>query len=407
VPSAAASSAPPSIEPGGSAAVASPTASASTDPTVARIYDTIEGQVVEIRGLQPGRPVERAFIDETELRSQMTALVDQETPPAALAAKERLYKALGLIPADASLRDLTVDLLSGGVAGFYRDDQAKLYVVSKSGEPGVMERFTFAHEYDHALQDQAFSVFKDQVGILDQGDRIFARQAVYEGDGTLLMTLWAASNLTQAELLELVGLANDPESAALMQRTPAILRETLAFPYTTGLAFIQRIHADGGWAAVDDVYDRMPASTEQILHPERYAADEAPVAVTLPADLAERLGAGWTVPMEDTFGELQLGIWLREGGVVRAAAAAAAAGWGGDRLAVMQGPDGAWAVAIQTVWDTTADAAAFEAAATTALAGAGGVGQILPGDGGTTRWVVVADDADTLGLVAGVLGLAG
>ena len=40
------------------------------------------------------------------------------------------------------------------------------------------ERITFAHEYDHALQDQNTSVFADQDGILDQGNQILARQAV-------------------------------------------------------------------------------------------------------------------------------------------------------------------------------------------------------------------------------------
>ena len=50
----------------------------------------------------------------------LTKQFDEETPPAYLAAKERLYKALGLIPADSSLRTLSLDLLSGGVAAFYR-----------------------------------------------------------------------------------------------------------------------------------------------------------------------------------------------------------------------------------------------------------------------------------------------
>ena len=83
----------------------------------------------------------------------------------------------------------------------------------------------------------------------------------------------------------------------------------------------------------------------------------------------------------------------------------AAAGWGGDRLAVMNGPDGAWAVAWKTAWDTAADAAAFEKAATTALGKAGGVGKVLPGEGGKTRWVVVAQRRDDAQQVAGVLGL--
>ena len=74
---------------------------------------------------------------------------------------------------------------------------------------------------------------------------------------------------------------------------------------------------------------------------------------------------------------------------------------GGD-----EGPGGAWAIAMQTVWDTDADATASRRRKT-ALGKAGGVGRVLPGAGGKTRWVVVGSDAATLGHVANVLGLAG
>jgi hypothetical protein len=85
----------------------------------------------------------------------------------------------------------------------------------------------------------------------------------------------------------------------------------------------------------------------------------------------------------------------------------AAAGWGGDRLAVIKGPDGAWALAWQTAWDTTADASTFETAASKALEKAGGIAKVLPGAGGKVRWVVVASNAATMTRVAGALGLAG
>ena len=120
----------------------------------------------------PTHPVLRQFIDETELRTLITQQFDQDTPPAYLAADDRLYKALGLIPATSDLRSLSLDLLSGGVAGFYRPDQGKLYVVSKTGAPGPNERFYFAHEYDHALQDQNSTIFKDFDKVLDQGDQL-------------------------------------------------------------------------------------------------------------------------------------------------------------------------------------------------------------------------------------------
>jgi hypothetical protein len=150
----------------------------------------------------------------------------------------------------------------------------------------------------------------------------------------------------------------------------------------------------------------MPLSTEQILHPDKYDSGEAPIAVELPK-VAAALGAGWSEAIQDTFGEFQTRTWLREAGVRGADATEAAAGWGGDRLAVLNGPDDAWAVVMKTEWDTAADAGEFEAAAGTAVDAAGGSAAVLPGEGGTVRWFVVGSDDATLSAVAGALGLAG
>ena len=127
--------------------------------------------------------------------------------------------------------------------------------------------------------------------------------------------------------------------------------------------------------------------------------------VALPKNLAKDMGKGWTLPLQDTFGELQFGIWLRETGAPDAAEAAA--GWGGDRLGVLEGPDGAWAVVLATDWDSAAEAAEFEAAAQVSLATLTDSARLLPGEGGTVRWILVASDDATLGKVAAVLGLAG
>jgi hypothetical protein len=395
----------PSLSP---TATASPSAAASEAPSaspspastaeVNAALDDIEAQVIGIRGLEPSREVERRFIDEVELRTMITEMVDEETPPEYIAATERLYKALGLIPLDADLRELTLDLLSGGVAGFYRDDQNTLYVVSPSGDLGVNERITFAHEYDHALQDQNTDVFSEQEGVLDQSDRLLARQAVYEGDATLLMTVWSTENFDLADLAELLAISNDPEAAALLERMPAILRETLLFPYTTGLQFVLPIQAQGDWEAVDALYERMPESTEQILHPEAYEAGEDPIEVEIPAGLAADLGPGWTSALEDTFGELQLGIWLEEAGLPAAQADAAAAGWGGDRLMVLDGPDDSWAVVLETAWDTADDATDFRDAAETAVASLPGPGSVVETDDDRIRVLVASDEATLLEL---------
>jgi hypothetical protein len=380
----------------------SPTASPSRTPVASAdtdaIYDAIETQVSDIRGWQPKTPVAREVIDEDELRTMITEQFDAESPPSYVTATERLYKALGLLPADADLRELTLDLLSGGVVGVYRDDRKTLYVVSKTGAPGPNEQITFAHEFDHALQDQHTTVFKDQEGILDQSDRILARQATYEGDASLLMTQWAATHFDLADMAELLAQSSDPETLALLNRMPAILRETLVFPYQDGLSFVQATQAGGGWDAVDALYDRMPESTEQILHPDAYRGNEHPVEVDLPDDLDAQLGTGWTAPLEDTLGEFQLGIWLREHGVDTTAAEAATSGWGGDRVAVVEGPDDAWGVVLETTWDSARDTTEFVDAAQAAVDDLDDPARVSAPVGQTVTVLVASDEATLLAL---------
>ena len=96
------------------------------------------------------------------------------------------------MPQDQSLQDLYLELLGSQVAGFYDPDEKQLFVVSRSGTINGADKITFAHEYDHALQDANFDVFGQQKELLDQSDRALARAAVYEGDATLPMVLWAS-----------------------------------------------------------------------------------------------------------------------------------------------------------------------------------------------------------------------
>ena len=131
-------------------------------------------------------------------------------------------------------------------------------------------------------------------------------------------------------------------------------------------------------------------------------------AVELPKTLASGLGTGWKVGLEDSFGEFQMQVWLKQNTTVPAVTAIdAAAGWGGDRVAVVNGPNGAWAVVLKTVWDTDADATQFESVATPIVEKLADPAGLVPGAGGPERWVLVASDKAVLQTLAGSLGLAG
>ena len=389
-----------------------PSAAPSVAPTPAvdpsKVYAEIEGEVVGIRGLPPKATVEPKTLADAGIKKLVADSFEKDNPKEVVKANERLYKALGLLPEDASLSKLYIDLLGSQVAGLYNPDDKSLYVVSRSGGLGPAEKTTFAHEFTHALQDQNFDLGTLQLDEIGAGDRSLGRLALVEGDAVLSQSGWQTKYLSQAELIQLfTQSANDPSAAQLLSMAP-ILRDSLLFPYTSGLTFVSTLQGGGGWDAVNRAYGRPPASTEQILHPEKYDAKEAPIGVQLPKDLATRMGSGWSVALEDSFGEFQMGVWLRGNTSISAGVAnEAAAGWGGDRVAVLNGPNGAWAVAMRTVWDTAGDAAQFEAAASSLVDGLASPAALLPGPGGPERWVIVGSDGATLNAVSNALGLAG
>ena len=391
----AAPSASPTAAPTTAPPTSSPTASAAATPlpsgAVDALFDTIETQVVAVRGLPPTN-VKRQTIDAAALKTFNAKSFDEDNPPEYIAANERMYKALGLMPEDQSLRKTFLDLIDSQVAGFYRPTDKTLYVVSRTGSINGADKITFAHEYDHALQDANFAVFKDQKTLLDQTDQALARAAIYEGDATLLMAMWGGANLSAAEFADVQAAGSDPEALAILGRTPQILVESLLFPYTAGQAFVLPVQQSGSWTAVDALYDKMPASTEQILHPDKYRAGEKPVVVKLPATLAKNMGKGWSEAIQDTFGEFQLGVWLRESGTRAGDAATAAAGWGGDRLAVLKGPSDAWAVVLHSTWDTADDAAAFRQAAADAVTNGDHQGAVITDGQDVTIVFASADD---------------
>jgi hypothetical protein len=84
---------------------------------------------------------------------------------------------------------------------------------------------------------------------------------------------------------------------------PAVGGAFLAsFPYVAGVEFARALHRAGGNAALDEAYRRPPVSSEQVLHPERYFAGDAPAAVVQP-DLPELRARGYAVAESGTIGE--------------------------------------------------------------------------------------------------------
>ena len=372
---------------------------ATTDPDAA-LHQAIEAKVEEIRGLMPATPVVAALLDAAGLCALLRETLAREDPADLTAATERVYKQLLLIPQGASLQRLYLDLYAGQVIGVYDQYSKHLYVVTGTGVTTPLGQITYAHEFTHALQDQAFDLQKLQGDAKDQGDRSLALTSLVEGDAVLAMSLWAQAALTPQQLAEAAG-ATDPASAAALDAAPAILREPLLFAYTAGMRMAVTAYQNaGGYSGVNALFAENPSTTEQVMHPDKLAAREPGRAVVVPGALLTSLGAGWKIALEDTLGEFLLGIIVRTGDAK--AGTDPAAGWGGDRLALIEGPNGAQATVIDTAWDSQAAADAFVVAVGPYVQRLKTAGRrVLAYQSATRVVLLVADSAATLDLLRG------
>jgi hypothetical protein len=329
-----------------------PTANASGTASSQAIFSGIEGEVRQLRGLAAASLEAPELITRAQLESEFRQRFDRDYPPARRAADNVLLHALGMLDTGQDVGALQLKLLSGQVLGFYDNRTKRMVLVSDAGLDATA-RVTYAHEYTHALQDKAFGLSSLDLQALGEDDRDLARLALVEGDATTVMLQWAVDHLTPQELL---GIVQTPIPD--LNGIPPWMLQQLQFPYTAGSSLVSRLEASGGWSAVDAAFKDPPASSEQVIHFDKYVTHEAPDNVA-PPKVAAALGGGWKEIHADTLGEEMVALWLQALGASEADAASAAEGWGGDRVVAASGPNGGLAVAWRIVWDAPGDATQF------------------------------------------------
>ncbi len=334
-------------------AQAAKAAKKGTDPALQAKLGEALRYVAEVRGLSALKPVEGQLIGRTEIATYVQQQLDEETPPDVLAATEAMLFGFGSVEATFEYRATVISLMTSQLLGFYDPKQKTFFVGGDlSGEEADA---TLWHELVHALQDQHYDLSHVTDWQPDQGDRQAAVHALAEGDATsaMLDAMLKPRGNTALDLPEGLMRAESVFGSAALQAPPILVRSLVA-PYIDGLAFTNFLRRRGGFLAVDEAWRALPATTEQLLHPEKYFAHEPPLDVPIPerpafaADLEERF--------HDVMGEQTLRLLLEEWLPARTAALAAS-DWGGDRLAVFS--DAArkrWAVAWHLRFDTPAAA---------------------------------------------------
>ncbi len=322
---------------------------------LARLVDSLTPAVERATSLAFRSPPRSALRSREQVRGYLVRKLDEELPPARLQGIETAYRLFGLLPDTLGLRSLLLDLYTEQVAGYYDPDSATLFGVA--GADRQQLRLVLAHELIHALQGQ-YLPLDSILSETANNDRLTAAQAVLEGQATLfsLEVLAPGQNVTgNPEFWELYReqVRAQQSSMPVFRRAPLVLRESLIFPYLQGAEFVH-------WWERSPLADtlpygpRMPVSSEQILHPERYARGDAPLGLAFASDSAALY--------EDVMGENEIRVILATLAGSDEVQTVVPLGWGDDRYRLYptdQGPALVWYV----VWDDDRAAGGFLRAA--------------------------------------------
>ena len=319
-----------------------PSDAARTRSRQSRLIARMLRQVESARGLVSTKAVPGVLLDRPALIARVKEHVSRELPPEAIDDEGLELTLFGFLPTGFDYEGAEYALLQDQLAGYYEPTDGTMYMASDLGDEEASA--TLAHELVHALQDQRWSLGDRSKYRPGDGDRSEAVSALAEGDATSamfdVMIARAAPGQGRSALdmpdevfAEQIrgSLDTGPKASA-----PHIMRASLVAPYIYGTLFVHALRRQGGWTAVNGAWDVPPITSEQFLHVDKWAAHEAPIAVTAPTFAA--LGAGWRLADEDSEGELGVrlayGEWMDE-----KAAAELAAGWGGDRGVLLRDGD--------------------------------------------------------------------
>lgn len=355
--------------------------------------------VSELRGLPVIHSVKAALQSREEIQRSLIKDLDERTTADEFEASTKLLIKLGLVPKDFKYRELLTRIIEEQVAGYYRPRTKSLYLadwLTLDEQNSVM-----VHELAHALQDQHFRLERFSRLPKGQSDYELAISSLIEGDATAVML----NHLLKPQRLDIASIPiplstifdqlqkSDDQRIKVLNSAPAVVRESLLFPYAYGTTFVQYILIHSSWKRISEAYADPPDSTEQVLHPAKFLTRDYPVRIELPR-LEKLLGKATSRRIFDTTGEFGYYLILSQY-VDKGKARRAAEGWDGDQLALYENKRTGTLLLVQyTTWDSEADADEFARAyaerTTACYTGA----REVPSSGNTTmhRWETAEGD---------------
>ena len=242
-----------------------------------------------------------------------------------------LMRAFGLIKGDVNLLQASNEASGAGTLAYYSYDNKTITIRGKKLTPAV--RVTLVHELTHVLQDQHFDIGartkelakeESKDGTSTNESSVF--DALVEGDAERIATLYQRSLSPKQRKATDAGQKDQLSQAnKRLKKVPKVVTTMMTSPYALGEGMVEAVAADGGNAAVDQMFRDTPKHETALFDPFLVLAGHTGATKVD----APTLGKG-----EKKFDSGELGVltWyfmLAERMPLRDALAAAD-GWGGD-----------------------------------------------------------------------------
>jgi hypothetical protein len=317
----------------------SPAPSAKNNPEFLALADEVLQEMSAITGWELKSPLKKSIRSRKEIRAYVLREMDDDKDAKERYASKRSAEAFGLIPKGFDLDGFMVDLLTEQIAGLY-DPKAHEFYIADWIDPED-QRTVMSHELTHALEDQHFQIETWVKAARPNDDAEMAREAVLEGSAmaAMLEYMLKEKGLKLRDLPDIDPsiFVGDLAETPMLKKAPPFIKDSLMFPYFSGLTFSLAVLKTDGWKGFAGVFARPPASTQQILRPDLYRTGKslAPIKLNLPDGLP---GTGWKLLEENTMGEFGWKEVLKQFLDADRAGKLAAA-WDGDVYATYESKD--------------------------------------------------------------------
>jgi len=325
--------------------------SSAAEPRMCAVADKALAEAARIRGLKPNTPVPCVTRSRAEIEAFLKGMIAEKFPKDTLEMEQIVYRAIGLVPDDYDYVHGIVQAYVQQIGGYYDPDK-RLFVMLDT-MPEKLQFSVAVHELTHALQDQRFNLNRFLDPSIKNNDELMARAALVEGDASAVMQDYMRSRSSERSRKD--GDIAAPEPSAPV---PDALEQVLLFPYIQGLSFARRVAREGGYAAINDAFNRPPKTTREVLHPEQYIT-RAFVPSEFKDDALEAPKERSRPIFTDTVGEFVVSAMLGAALSSQTRGEECSTGWKRDRVGVFEGDKGTRAISWVSEWDSSGEAQEF------------------------------------------------